>query len=1125
MAYKSTVRRLKRVFTILLICLSAYRDGFSQNKEAESSVTMSAKRTTLGEVFDQVLKQTGRTVWFTDDMGKRIIKDVSFKNTPLQEAMNKIMPKDLEWIFRGRDIQIKKKGISESGVVNPNNNPPSNSSISENTTDDLVDVTGKVTDENGDPIPGATILVKGTQNGAITNGSGFFLITKAKNTSVLVVSSVSFTSVEVNVKGRKSIGIINLSRITRPLEDVIVLAYRTTTNEKLTGNVSKVTSKDIKNSLGTNPLISLAGRVPGVTISQASGFSGSGVEINIQGVNSLLNGIAPFYVVDGVPYAQTLLPNMADVLGNSGRNTGGAPVNGNPLSYINPQDIESIEILKDADATAIYGSRAANGAIIITTKKGKVGALKIDMNFQTGVGTVANRMNLLNTQQYLEMRKEALHNDGVLPSTSDFDLNGSWDTVKTQDWQKKLLGGKAKYTDVQVGASGGNETYQYLLGANYHKESTVFPTDLADERVSIRFNIGATSSNKKLRLDFTGSYLVDNNQLPTEDLTSRAMNLPPNMPDLLTANGDLNWAPNSSGESTITANPLAILKSKYQNKTSNLIGSLNVVYEVFKGIQFKSTFGYNKISTDEIVGVPIAALMPEARPFRSPSSSFGFNDISSWIFEPQLIINKALGRGRLLFISGLTLQESNSARKRIEASGFANDLVIEDIGAAGRLSVFPGSTIQSKYKYGAAFAQLNYDLKDRYIFNISARRDGSSRFGAENMFNTFGAIGGAWIFTKEKFLSPILGFLDYGKIKLSYGTTGNDQIGDYSFLGLYQNINNDVQYRGVSSLSISRLANPALQWEETRKLSMGLDLGFWGDRILVSAVLYKNRSSNMIVGAVIPSTAGSSAALTENLPGVIENRGYEFSTTSTIFRSKDFSWRISANLTIPKNTIKSFGQEGSSFAKTLRIGQPVSAVRTYHSNGVNPENGRYWFLDKDGKPTDNPPADLGNFAVFINPNQRFYGGVSNSFEFKGFSFDFLFQFVKQLGQNGVSGNYPGTMNNQFTSVLDRWQKKGDVKSIQKYTLSDFPTLFGYFNQLTSDAFWEDASFVRLKNANISYNFRNRILNHVGMSALRLYISGQNLLTITPYNGLDPETKSNFSLPPLRVFTVGVQATF
>lgn len=1134
MTCESTFPSMLRKSVLLLFCLCLFYTGHAQTQTAQGGtsaipITYSAKRTTLKDVFEHIIKETGVTLWYPEEVGQRETRDVSFKNTPLRSVLDKLLPKDLYWKFKGKEILILKKGISESSVADPKDNTPSKPGLPALPVDVDIDVTGRVVDENGNPIPGATILIKGHNKGTITDGNGNFRLQGVPENAVLTISNVSFLTKEHPVKGSAVLGAITLKQLEKKLDDVVILAYSKTTNRLLTGNVSSVKAKDIQNSPVNNPILAVAGRVPGIVINQSSGFAGSGVDIQIQGMNSFFNGTAPFIVIDGIPYPQSLLPNLANVQKFSGRGSGGGPTNGNPLSYINTADIESIEILKDADATAIYGSRAANGAIIITTKRGKEGQMRVDANLQTGFGKVAKRLKLLDTRDYLTIRKEAFNNDNRMPGSRDYDLNGTWDTTRSADWQKELIGGKAKYTEVQLSVSGGSPYVQYAVSGNYHRETTVLPTDLSNSKISTRFNIDGQSKNRRLRVNFSGSYLSDNNRLPVTDLTSQAMSLAPVFPRLRNADGSLNWAPNANGISTITNHPLASLTQYYTNQTNNLLGNLSIQYNVFGGLDVKLTSGYNKLHTDEISTRPSSSMNPERRSTFIRGADFGYNDISSWIVEPQLLYKSKIAKGDLNALVGMSFQEMNSNRRQITATGFSNDDVMENISAATTLTSSQASSIVSQYKYNAVFAQLNYNWANKYIINLSGRRDGSSRFGADNKFHNFYGTGIAWVFSEEQFaknFSETIGnVITYGKVKFSYGTTGNDQIGDYNYLSLYQNNSFGIPYRGINSLTINRIANEALQWEETKKLSLGLDLGFINDRILINSAYYRNRSSNMLLPGDIPSTAGPINGLTVNLPLIIQNSGFEVAVTTINLKRSNFNWSSGFNFTIPKNQIIAYRPGADNYTKSTTIGYPINVVRLYRSAGVNSETGKYQFYDKDGKIIDNPTTDPLNNTKFINPNEKFYGGLTNTLTYKGITLDILISFVKRMGRNEPLSIPPGyTINNQQSRVLDRWTKEGDVAPFQKLTMSDFGLYFPFFYQLSSDAYWEDASYVRFKNVSISYSFPEKLLRAAKLQGGRVFLNAQNVLTITSYRGLDPETLSNVSLPPLKVVTAGIQVS-
>jgi hypothetical protein len=407
--------------------------------------------------------------------------------------------------------------------------------------------------------------------------------------------------------------------------------------------------------------------------------------------------------------------------------------------------------------------------------------------------------------------------------------------------------------------------------------------------------------------------------------------------------------------------------------------------------------------------------------------------------------------------------------------------------------------------------------------NLTARRDGSSRFGSNNRFHNFGAIGAAWLFSQESFIKDHITFLSFGKLRASYGTSGNDQIGDYQFLSLYEPVTYSNQYQGTIGLQPTGLTNPYIQWELTKKLQAGIDLGFIQDRVLVNANYYYNTSANQLLYYSLPIATGFTE-IYRNFPATVVNSGLELAINTINIQKQVFSWSTNFNITIPRNKLKAFPDLASSnYANQLMIDKPLSIIKQFKFAGVNPETGRYQYLGADGAVTSSP-VSITDQIVLFTPDPRWYGGLQNSLSFKGFSLDLLLQFVKQKVNNnytlGLTNSVGRGTANQTVSVLSRWQEKGDNASIQKFSsLSDFS-----IGATSSNADVTDASYVRLKNCSFSWNLPPDWLKKAHLTKGRIFIQGQNLLTFTKYKGLDPESLGISSLPPLRVWTVGVQLT-
>ncbi|MEP7376047.1 MAG: SusC/RagA family TonB-linked outer membrane protein [Chitinophagaceae bacterium] len=1101
-----------KLVTIIIFaaCLTASARTNSQ------TVSLSGENVPLTKLFSSIESQTDYVFFFDYDLLKDA-KNVTIKvkHIVLLDALKLIFNNQpLDFSIKQKTIVITKREKVDKIITSINTfiPPPP------------IDIHGTVTNETGEPLVGISVKVKGTDNGTSTNENGEFSLTGVDNNATLVFTGINIESFETKVNGRSGLALHAKTKVAAMQEVVVNKGYYTEKQKYSVSNVTTVTAKDIEKQPVQNPLLALQGRVPGLFVLQPSGLAGSSVKVRIQGQNSIANGNEPLYVVDGVPIDPQLPRTGIDnVLASFGSNFSGW---GSPLSYINVSDIESIDVLKDADATAIYGSRGANGVILITTKKGKAGTMRLDVNMQTGFGQVARKLDMMNTSQYIAMRQEAFRNDGINwkdPSVSADDLK-VWDTTRYTDWQKKLIGGTANNTTVSVNVSGGTALVRYLVGGTYHKETTVFPypDDFADTKASVHFNLDANSANQKFGLQFSGNYIYDRNKLPRTDLTEAAIRTEPNAPALYNVDGTINWAPDITGTSTFPNNPMVGVLTKYENKTYNLISNLVLHYTILPGLEMRNSIGFNKLETDDYIPSPLASIRPENRVTTQRSAAYGARNIESWNVESQLNYTKKIADGKIDILIGSTLLDLKTNAGYLFGTGYLSDELLPDFHSAANIG--KGISGSSEYKYNAAFTRVNYILHDKYIVNLTARRDGSSRFGGANRFHNFGSAGAAWIFSGEKFIRDKFRFLSFGKLKGSFGTTGSDQIGDYSFLSLYNLYSGGgLPYQGTTGLVPSGLPNQHLQWEETKKLQIGIDFGFFNDRINVNATYVRNRSSNQLLRYPLPTVAGFTSYLL-NFDATIQNKNWEFSVNTTNIKEKNLTWTSSINLTIPQNKLVAFPNLSSStYSNSLVIGQPVTIQKVLHFVGVDPTTGNYIFGSKTDAFNPKFPDD---YTVPVNTAPKFYGGLQNNITYKGFELDFLFQFVKQLGfgdalvWNGnryPGGFYPGA-SNQPQFVLSRWQKPGDNAPVKKYSTREDQFI------LKSDYRFTDASYIRLKNASLSWNLPIKFVSKAHFKKCRVYIHGQNLLTLTNYKGLDPENQGLYtiSLPPLRIWTVGLQ---
>jgi TonB-linked SusC/RagA family outer membrane protein len=964
------------------------------------------------------------------------------------------------------------------------------------------DIHGRAVDEKGKSLSGAIVTLKATSKRTTTSSEGKFTI-QAATGQTLIISNSGYDDREVLIGSDNDLTIELELNLASLLNTVIVnKGYYTTTQKLNTGNVGVVKASEIQDQPVGNLLAALEGRVPGLLITQSSGLPGAGFSVQIRGQHSILNGTNPLYLIDGVPFTNTSI--SLGVLSANGLQS--------PFNSINPGDIESIEVLKDADATAIYGSRGANGVILITTKKGKIGKTKLDLNVYTGGGKVTRTMDLLNTRQYIQMRREAFTNDNIIPDINSAPDLVAWDTSRYTDWKKLLIGGTAQTTDAQAAISGGNTQTQFLLGSGFHRETTVFPGQLADTRGSAHFNATHNSPDAKLKIALTTSYSSEKNNSIGQDLTS-LITLSPNAPALYDSTGQLNW----SEAGAAWSNPLADLLQKSTATTDNLMSNLVLRYQLLPGLNLKANLGYNSMQLQQTFIYPGASLNP-AFAFTG-FAEYSNNSFKSWIIEPQAEYQNTWGKGKLEVLVGTSFQQEKTNGSIAYASNFSSDALLESPSAAGTISVNNNTTL---YRYQAGFGRINLDWADKYLLNLTGRRDGSSRFGPDRQFANFGAIGAAWIFSKEAFIRDHLSLLKYGKLRGSFGITGNDQIGDYQYLNTYSPFL--YPYQGQTGLVPTQLYNPDYSWETNRKLELGLELGALNDRLMATISYYHDRSSSQLINYSLPIQTGFNGII-QNLPALVQNTGWEYQLNAALIKTKSFTWDASLNLTVARNKLLDFPNLSTSgYVDNYEIGKPLNIAKLVRQTGVNPQTGVFQFLDKNGHNTAAPlfPDD---YTVIRDLSPAFYGGLNNRFDYKGLSLSIFFQFVKQVGYNYTSSNpTPGSMTNQPTDVLNRWRKPGDITNIQLYTTTN-PGSAAYAYSSSSDGAVSDASFIRLKNAALSYSIPVKWSSQIKAEMIRFYLQGQNLLTLTKYKGGDPETRNTFSLPPLKILTAGVQMTF
>ncbi|MCD9014443.1 SusC/RagA family TonB-linked outer membrane protein [Parachryseolinea silvisoli] len=1104
MLSNSKIRFLMRASVViwLSMAISLQLAAFATNGQGlDNEIILELKHTTLSEALRIIQNKTDIPMVYAPDLvtGDHDISLSKEKRTV--RAILEIILKgtDITYVERDNAIVLRRKFKVTSATADGSASasaPP-------------FTVSGKITDAgSGEALAGVNIIVKGTTRGANSDAMGSYTI-EVSEIETLVFSFIGFKTIEVVVGNRTAIDVSMIQDATALKEvQIISTNYFSTTKEKSTMNISKVDGKEIEHQPVTSLMNALIGRMPGVDITPINGQPGAASQIQIRGINSLTGvGSYPLYVIDGVQIESRPLDSSSPIYSQGL----------DPLSGLSPSSIESIEVLKDAAATAIYGSRGANGVIRITTNRAKVGAVRadIDLTAYTGIGRLSNRMDLLNSKQYLAMRQEALRNAGIVPdpnNSSYADIVGIWDTTRYTDWQDVLLGGTSKINDLQGSYTAGNQNTSFRIGGGYHKETTILPGDVSYQRGTGDLSVNHRSPNGKLEVA-GGINLgwTHNQSYGSTNMMIAALNLPPIAPKLYDDDGTLNWQIHKyPGFSTNTwNNPLADLEKKYTNKSNSVVTSGTISYQLLTWIKLKNIVSYSRFENNESSINPLAAMSPTIRQYDTGSASFTRNNRESTMIEPQFLFEKSLGDHHLNGIVGGTYQSSRTIYSLITGLGYPSDALLGSIKGAQR--VLNIADDNNPYKYVSGYAHLGYDFKGRYLLDLTARRDGSSRFGPGKRYGTFGAVSGGWIFSDEPFIKGGH-ILSFGKVRGSYGITGNDQIGDYQYLNTYEIVSPGYQ-TGVS-LRPSALYNPDFAWEQTTKLEVGVELSFISNRISLEGSWYNNRSSNQLINYRLSATTGFDGVL-QNFDATIENRGFELVVATKNIVQPNFRWSTSFNLSIPRNELISLpGIEDSPYSETYKVGEPLSIQRLYRYKGVNAQTGLFEVEDLNGD---------GNFdnmdRVFMNPLGRsLYGGITNIITLKSFELTFLLQYSNSPITSYGSFGTPGGTSNQPLEVLNRWKTEGDNKPYQQFR--PFETN-EFANALQSDFAISDAKFIRLKTLTFSYQFNKDLLNKANITNTVIFLQAQNLLTFSKYKGWDPET-GNSGLPPLRIISLGLQ---
>lgn len=1118
---KHTIKllRIMKLLSVFLLgaCLQLSAGGYAQK------VTLSEKNASLQKIFRQIHRQTGYQFFYEDALLDRAGRvDIQVKDMPLEEALRVCF----------RELPLAFKVINQTIVVS--SRPLVPGAMSEPVPAELpppITIRGIILNEKLEPVPGVSVIIKGTQRGVTTDNNGYFMLNDVDENAILLLTATNIEPLEVSVAGKTNLTISIKTRVSQ-LDDVQIIGYGQTTRRLKTGSVSSVKSETFERQPVANPIQAIQGRVAGVSITQTNGSIGSGMEIQVRGVGTITAGNQPLIIVDGA-----ILPEPHRGLGTAigGYMTWGSTT----MNTLNPNDIESLEVLKDADATAIYGSRGANGVILITTKRAKLGKTKFTLDASTWSNSATYLPQRMNTADYLLVRRDAFamgnHNpttgvaiNPITPTAANAPDLVTWDQTAYTNWPEFEFGNRAPAYNLQASLSGGDKRINFYASAGYLKQNDITRGSPNQERISGNLNLNHTSYNDRLKITFNTSYVV-NKLKPSRGGGSGGaiQSLPPNMPKT-NADGTSYWPLPTITQNSLLVNPLNAEEARTNNVATSLIANSDISYRIYKGLHIKAQFGYNnQLTTNESI-TPSTAINPLNPGSTVPNSSWSQLKYESFNFEPQLSYTGQLFKGKIDALVGSTFFDRQSVSNNLSLDGFTSDLLLYSWSAASSVSARGKSS--NTYRFNSVFGRLNYNWENRYLVNITWRRDGSSRFGPKNQWGNFGALGLGWIFTRENWFKDLVPGLSYGKLRGSYGTTGNDNIADYRFTNLYSS----NVYNGNPGLSPSYLTDSTISWETSKKLDLALELGFLKDRILVSANWYRSLSTDLLVTQPVPSQTGFTSFIT-NIPAVVENKGWEFElTTRNTGPNSKFQWRTNFNLSLLKNRLKEFPDlDKSSYANRLKIGLPINSPRfplqtewTQIYEGVDPATGlpRFTDINKDGLINNNDRPYIGSAIP------RTFGGLGNTLSYKGFELDVFFQFSQQLSTNWLwNSTYPGQLYNPVTDWYGNyWKQPGDV--------TRYPRLFtGVSNSTTnllssifpfSSAGLNDIMYIRLKNLSLSYSLPEKFLAKARISRMMVYVRGQNLWTWTSDELFkDPELIQLRGGQMLKTWTGGIQITF
>lgn len=987
------------------------------------------------------------------------------------------------------------------------------------------------------PLPGVTVKVKGTNTGTVSTGDGTYQLNLPEKATALIFSFIGYADQEVPVNGRSQID-VSLGSGNKDLSEVVVVGYGTQVKRELTGSISKVSAAEIENFPAPSFESALQGKAAGVVIESGSGKLGQGIKIRVRGTSSIGASSQPLYVIDGIPLASG---SQSDV--------NNEPTN--PLADINQNDIESIEVLKDASASAIYGARASNGVVLITTKKGRSGEkTQISLDINHGWSNPTKKRKFLTASQYVELLHETATNDGKLDFANNdsgypteqeaiddyiasvdeyldfYSLGTDWKTQAVNtNWEDQIYRKNAPSKQINLSASGGNDKTRFYASGFYNDQDAIVYVNrfrkyggrlnldhTANSRLSLGLNMAVTRS----QLD----RVSDDNAYSTPGQVVAQMPISP-LKDPET--GEVN-------NNTLYPNGLYDALFNFDRQVNfHTIGNGYVNYNFLPSLSFRSELGTDllTLTEDQFQGKQSSDGAGIGKGTYIGAQSVSLNTNNYFTFTPQIGEDHKLSA-----VLGMSYLQNDTKDNYLQGQDYPSDAIPNLSGAA---TITGGSTNATRYTFLSYFLRANYAYQGKYLVGASIRSDGSSRFGSKNRYGWFPSVSAGWIISEEGFLkeNQTLTFL---KLKASYGLTGNSEIGNGRQYTSFS-VTKYPTMPGYGSGRPTVLGNDSLKWEKTSQVDLGIEFALWGNRLSGEVDVYNKQTSDLLLAANIPYTSGFGRVYKN--AGDMENKGVEITLTSRNIDSKDLVWTTSLNLGYNKNKVKNInGQifESSGAEQRAVEGQPIGTFYLVKYAGVDPATGDALYYDENGKTTNDYSAAPRTVVGQGIPDWT--GGLTNTFSYKGLDLNVFFQFVSGNSIYNRAGIYQASgfgngFDNQTHELLDRWQKPGDITDVPRLSL-----FYGNGN-VRSSRWLYDGSYIRLKNVTLGYTLPKSVNSALHISSARFYVAGYNLWTKTKYIS-DPEVNTGsgdnsisnigsgidfYTIPQARTITVGLNVKF